>query len=58
MNAIELISLLKKNCDDDEMAKLLAELFRYESKQNVKWKSSYETIIDKYYEKIDIGESL
>ena len=58
MNAIKLINLLKENCDDEEMAKLLADLLRYESKQSGKWKSFYETTINKYYEEIDIGESL
>lgn len=58
MKATELVLLLKENCDDEEMAKFLSNLFIIESKQSGKWKSSYESIIDKYYEKIDDEESL
>lgn len=52
MNKFELITLLKENCEDENAAEFLSKLFIFELEKKGKWKSSYEDIIDKYYEKV------
>lgn len=52
MDDIEISRVLRKNCTDKDMAKLLSDLFVFELNSGNKWTERYNKEINEYYEKV------
>jgi len=51
MEDIEISKLLRKNCSDEDMSKLLNNLFVFELTSGTRWTDKYNKEINEYYEK-------
>ena len=51
MDDIEISKVLRGNCLDKDMAKLLNDLFVFELTSGVRWTDMYNKKINEYYEK-------
>ena len=51
MEDIEISKLLRKNCSDEDMSKLLYNLFVFELTSGTRWTDKYNKEINEYYEK-------